>query len=157
MSYEKREPIEATVAELKPQMRNITISFKVIEIGEEREITSRRDDTAHTVVDVIIGDSTGIVRLPLWDNAIELVENDKTYLLTNGYTGLFRGNLQLNVGRYGNLAEADDVIDEVNMDIDMSVAEHEDTRQRRSYDKPRDGDGHRRERRDYGSSKRRVY
>jgi replication factor A1 len=143
MSYEKREPIEATVAELKPHMRNVTISFKVVEIGEEREVTSRRDDTAHTVVDVVVGDSTGIIRMPLWDTAIEMVEEEKTYVLTNGYTGLFRNNLQLSVGRYGNLAESEDAIEDVNMSLDMSVKEYEDPRYRRNTDRDRGGRTHR--------------
>jgi len=132
MSYD-REPIEATVAELKPRMKNVTISFKVIEIGEEREVSSRRDGTTHRVVDVVVGDSTGTVQVPLWDDTIDAVEADKTYNLTNGYTGLFRGNLRLNVGRYGELADAEEGIEEVNMEVDMSAEEHEDTRRRGDY------------------------
>ncbi|MFX1483111.1 MAG: hypothetical protein ACFFCP_07965 [Promethearchaeota archaeon] len=133
MSYEEREPIEATVAELKPRMKNITISFKVTSIGEEREIESRRDGSSHRVCDVTVGDSTGIVQVPLWDETIDSVEEGATYNLTNGYTGLFRGNLRLNVGRYGKLEKAEDAIEEVNMDVDMSAEEHEDDRRRRSY------------------------
>lgn len=131
MSYEKPEPIEATVAELKPRMKNVTIAFKVIEIGDTREVDSRRDGKTYHVADVIVGDATGIVKVPLWNDAIETVEAEKTYLLTNGYTSLFRGNLQLNVGRYGELAEAEEEIEEVNMDVDMSLEKHEDTRRRR--------------------------
>ena len=132
MSYD-REPIEATVAELKPRMKNVTISFKVIEIGEEREVSSRRDGTTHRVVDVVVGDTTGTVQVPLWDDTIDAVEAGKTYNLTNGYTGLFRGNLRLNVGRYGELADAEEGIEEINMEVDMSAEEHEDTRRRRDY------------------------
>ena len=132
MSYD-REPIEATVAELKPRMKNVTISFKVMEIGEEREVSSRRDGTTHRVVDVVVGDSSGTVQVPLWDDTIDAVEAGKTYNLTNGYTGLFRGNLRLNVGRYGELADAEEAIEEVNMELDMSAEEHEDTRRRRDY------------------------
>ena len=132
MSYD-REPIEATVAELKPRMKNVTISFKVIEIGEEREVSSRRDGTTHRVVDVVVGDSSGTVQVPLWDDTIDAVEAGKTYNLTNGYTGLFRGNLRLNVGRYGELADAEEAIEEVNAEVDMSAEEHEDTRRRRDY------------------------
>jgi replication factor A1 len=152
MSYEEREPIEATVAELKPQMRNVTISFKVVEIGDGRDVTSRKDNSEHRVVDVVVGDSTGIIRMPLWDDAIEMVDEEKTYVLTNGYTGLFRGNLQLSVGRYGNLAESEEEIAEVNMDIDMSAKEYEDMRYRRRDN--RDGDGYRRERRSYRDNSR---
>jgi len=133
MGYEEREPIEATVAELKPRMKNITISFKVVSIGEQREIESRRDGSSHRVCDITVGDSSGIVQVPLWDETIDAIEEGSTYNLTNGYTGLFRGNLRLNVGRYGKLEAAEESIEEVNMDIDMSAEEHEDDRPRRSY------------------------
>ncbi|MHA1957279.1 MAG: hypothetical protein ACXADL_11085 [Candidatus Thorarchaeota archaeon] len=133
MGYEEREPIEATVAELKPRMKNVTISFKVISIGEEREIESRRDGSSHRVCDITVGDSSGTVQVPLWDETIDSVEENTTYNLTNGYTGLFRGNLRLNVGRYGKLDEAEEAIEDINMDIDMSAEEHEDDRPRRRY------------------------
>ena len=133
MGYEEREPIEATVAELKPRMKNVTISFKVISIGEQREIESRRDGSSHRVCDITVGDSSGIVQVPLWDDTIDAVEEGSTYNLTNGYTGLFRGNLRLNVGRYGKLEAAEEAIEEVNMEVDMSAEEHEDDRPRRRY------------------------
>ena len=138
MSYD-REPIEATVAELRPRMKNITITFKVLEVGEEREVSSRRDLTTHRVLDAVVGDSTGTVQVPLWDETIDTVEVGQTYTLRNGYTGLFRGNLRLNVGRYGELTPADEPIEEVNTEVDMSAEEHED---------------YRRPRRDFGGSSR---
>ena len=133
MGYEEREPIEATVAELKPRMKNVTISFKVISIGEQREIESRRDGSSHRVCDITVGDASGVVQVPLWDDTIDAVEEGSTYNLSNGYTGLFRGNLRLNVGRYGKLEAAEDGIEEINMEVDMSAEEHEDDRPRRSY------------------------
>jgi replication factor A1 len=133
MGYEEREPIEATVAELKPRMKNVTISFKVISKGEEREIESRNDGTSHRVCDITVGDASGVVQVPLWDDVIDSIEQDATYNLTNGYTGLFRGNLRLNVGKYGKLERSEAAIEEVNMDVDMSAEEHEDDRPRRSF------------------------
>ena len=129
-----REPIEAKVAELRPRMKSVTIAFKVVEIGEEREVTSRRDGETHRVLDVVVGDSTGTVRMPFWNAMIDDVAEGNTYLLTNGYTTLFRGNLRLNIGRYGELTEAEEAIEEVNMDLDMSEEEHEYTRRRKNYD-----------------------
>ncbi len=133
MSYEEREPIEATVAELKPRMKNLTITFKVVAIGEEREVTSRDDGATHRVADATVGDSTGCVQVPLWDASIDEIEAGSTYTLKNGYTGLFRGNLRLNIGKFGELAKAEEEIGEVNEAIDMSAEEHEDFRRRRSY------------------------
>ena len=71
MGYEEREPIEATVAELKPRMKNVTISFKVISIGEQREIESRKDGSSHRVCDITVGDTSGTVQVPLWDDTID--------------------------------------------------------------------------------------
>ncbi|MCK4568147.1 MAG: hypothetical protein KAU48_12650, partial [Candidatus Thorarchaeota archaeon] len=42
-------------------------------------------------------------------------------------------NLRLNVGRYGKLEAAEEGIEEINMEVDMSAEEHEDDRPRRSY------------------------
>jgi replication factor A1 len=127
MSYD-REPVEATVAELKPRMKNLTISFKVLEVGETRDVESRRDNTTHRVADARVGDSSGTVEVPLWDETIDTVEEGKSYTLTNGYTGLFRGNLRLNIGKYGQLSDAEEAIEEIDEDNDMSAAEHEDDR-----------------------------
>lgn len=160
MGYEEREPIEATVAELKPRMKNVTISFKVISIGEQREIESRKDGSSHRVCDITVGDKSGTVQVPLWDDTIDSVEEGATYNLTNGYTGLFRGNLRLNVGRYGVLKQADETIEEVNMDVDMSLDEHEDDRPRRSYGgggRSGGSGGGGRDRRGGGGDRRRRY
>lgn len=132
------EPVEATVAQLKPRMKSVTITFKVVEIGEEREVSSRDSGETHRVVDAVVGDSTGTVQVPLWDDAIETMKPGDTYTLTNGYTGLFRGNLRLNIGKFGKVEKAKTAIDEVNKSVDMSAEEHEDTRPpRRSYDDSR--------------------
>ncbi|TFF94205.1 single-stranded DNA-binding protein [Candidatus Thorarchaeota archaeon] len=156
MSHD-REPVEATIAELKPRMKNLSITFKVIEKGEAREVYSRKDNQNHRVLDARVGDPTGTVVVPLWDDMIERIEADATYTLTNGYTGLFQGHLRLNIGRYGEITDAEEPIEEVNTEVDMSEAEHE--RRPRRYDR-RGGGGYSgggRGRRDggYGSGDRR--
>jgi replication factor A1 len=65
------------------------------------------------------------VTVPLWDAAIDDIESEKTYRLENGYTTLFQGHLRLNIGRYGTLKEAEETIEEVNNEVDMSEKEHE--------------------------------
>ena len=130
MSYD-REPVEATIAELRPSMKSLNITFKVVEKGEAREVTSRRDGESHRVLDAIAGDSSGIVTLALWDDMIDTLSVDKTYRLENGYTSLFQGHLRLNIGRYGKIEEAETPISEVDTENDLSAAEHE--RPRRSY------------------------
>ncbi|MFX1577123.1 MAG: single-stranded DNA-binding protein [Promethearchaeota archaeon] len=166
MSYD-REPVEATVADLRPRMKSLNITFKVVEKGEEREVTSRRDGETHRVLDAVAGDSTGTVVLSLWDDMIDTVEAEKSYRLENGYTSLFQGHLRLNIGRYGELKDAETEVDEIDMDNDLSAAEHERPPRRsyggysrRSYggggggrDYRRGGGGSRRGSRDRGRSR----
>ncbi len=78
-----------------------------------------------------MGDKTGTVVMPLWDDTIEQIEVGKTYKLENGYTGLFQRHLRLNIGRYGIVNEAEETIEEVEMENDLSATEHE--RPQRSY------------------------
>jgi replication factor A1 len=113
-------------------MKSLNITFKVVEKGDAREVTSRRDGETHRVLDAVAGDSTGTVILSLWDDMIETVETDKSYRLENGYTSLFQGHLRLNIGRYGELKDAETEIDEIDMENDLSAAEHERP-PRRSY------------------------
>ncbi len=124
MSNQEREPIEATVAELKPQMKNVTVSFKVMEVGEAREVSSRRDGTTHRVADAVVADSTGTITVPLWDESIDNLTAGNSYLLKNGYTGLFKGSLRLNIGKYGEVSDAESAIEEINSENDMSAAEY---------------------------------
>lgn len=145
MSYD-REPVEATVAELRPFMKSLNITIKITEKGEEREVTSRRDGETHRVVDAIAGDATGTVLISLWDDMIETVEVDKTYRLEKGYTSLFQGYLRLNIGRYGEISEAETPLEDVDTENDMSATKHEQPRyRRRSYGGGRSG-GYRRDR-----------
>lgn len=143
------EPVEATVAELRPFMKSLNITFKIVEKGEAREVTSRKDGETHRVVDAIVGDSTGVVLLSLWDDMIDTSETDKTYRLEKGYTSLFQGHLRLNIGRYGEIKEAEDAIKKVDSENDMSAAEHEQPRSRRRSYGDRGG-GNRRDRGDRG-------
>ena len=136
MSYE-REPIEATVAQLRPGMKSVNITFKVVAKGEAREVTSRSDGATHRILDATAGDSTGVVTLSLWDDTIDAVEVDKTYRLENGYTNTYQGYLRLNIGRYGTLSEAEKPIEEVDTENDMSATQHERYAPRRSYGAPR--------------------
>lgn len=133
------EPVLAIISDLKPRMKNLTITFKVLSKGEAREVTSRHDGETHRVADIVIGDSSGIVVMPLWDDSIDALEVGKTYKLENGYTGLFQRNLRLNIGRYGVVNESEEAIEEVNEENDLSAEEHE--RPPRRYDR-RGGGGY---------------
>ncbi|XHH10045.1 MAG: single-stranded DNA-binding protein [Candidatus Bathyarchaeia archaeon] len=142
----KKEPVEAKVGELTPQSRAVNITAKVVSKTEIREIPMGRDGSAHKVSDALVGDETGVVYLTLWDDNIEKVNDGDTIRIENGYVTLFKGNIRLNIGKYGKLEPAAEPLAvEVNTENNVSSKTYE--QQRRPY---RSGGGGRGGGRGYG-------
>ena len=84
-------------------MRRIDVEAKVVQKSDTREVLSRYSNQAYRVADAIIKDDTGTIKLTLWNEQIDQVNIDDTVKIENGYIRSFRGEIQLNVGRYGKL------------------------------------------------------
>ncbi len=123
MSEEEVEFVK--VDTLKPSLRNVNVTVKVVNIGEPRSVTSRRDISVHRVAEALAGDETGCVLLTLWDNQISAFNNGDVIEVKNGYTSLFRGFLRLNIGRQGTAEKVDREIGEVNTENNLSKERHE--------------------------------
>jgi len=95
--------LRVRISDLKDGMRGVNLVAKVLEISEPREVVSRFDGRAYKVADAIIGDETGTIKLSLWNEQIERVSINDTIKIENGYVRSFRGEKQLNVGRFGKL------------------------------------------------------
>ncbi|MDH5459711.1 MAG: OB-fold nucleic acid binding domain-containing protein [Candidatus Bathyarchaeota archaeon] len=91
------------IKDLRNGMKRVSVEAKVIEKSDTREVVSRFKDTTHKVATAIIGDETGTIKLTLWNEQINQVDVNDTVKVENGYVTSFRGEIQLNVGRYGNL------------------------------------------------------
>jgi ssDNA-binding replication factor A large subunit len=125
----KREPVEAKVGELTPQSRAVNITAKVVSKTEIREIPMGRDGSPHKVSDALIGDETGVVYLTLWDDNIEKVNDGDSIRIENGYVTLFKGNIRLNIGKYGKLEPAKEPLAvEVNSENNVSSKAYEQQR-----------------------------
>lgn len=116
------------IGDLKPRSRSANLTVKLLQKGEVREIESRRDGSKHRVTEVTVGDGTGTVLMTLWDDMIDRVEEGKIYEIKNGYTTLFKGNIRLNVGKYGELNESDKTLEEINETNNISEKHYEDYR-----------------------------
>ena len=90
------------VSELRPGMRKVDIKGKITEIGETREVMTRFGGVSR-VADTAFTDDSGTVKLSLWNEDIDKVSVDDNIQIENGYVTSFRGETQLNVGRYGKL------------------------------------------------------
>jgi replication factor A1 len=91
------------INELRDGMRRVSVVAKVIEKSEPREVRSRYRDETYRVADAIISDESGKIKLTLWNQQIDQVNIDDTVKIENGYIRSFRGEIQLNVGKYGTL------------------------------------------------------
>jgi len=125
----QRTPVEAKVGELTPQSRAVNVTAKVVSKSEIREIPMGRDGSAHKVCDALVGDETGAIYLTLWDDNIEKVNDNDTVRVENGYVTLFKGNMRLNIGKYGKLDMAKEPLTaEVNTENNVSNKTYEQER-----------------------------
>ena len=117
------------VEKLTPRMRRVNTVVKVVSKSEARIVSGG----AHKVVDALVGDETGSVLLPLWDDRINEIDEGETIRITNGYVNLFRGNMRLTIGRYGSFEVLEESpIEEVNTENNLSEKQYE---QERRYDR----------------------
>lgn len=91
------------ISDLRDGMRGVNLVAKVLEISEPREVTSKLDGRTHKVAEAIIGDDTGTIKLSLWNEQIGRININDTIKIENGYVRSFKGERQLNVGRFGRL------------------------------------------------------
>ncbi|MFX0116547.1 MAG: single-stranded DNA-binding protein [Candidatus Hodarchaeota archaeon] len=135
------ETTEKTIAELQPYDKRIDVVFKVVSKGETREVTSRKTGETHTVCDITVADATGAIILALWDADIDAVTEESCYKIANGYINIFGSSMRLAKGKYGELQDTDESIDEVNLDNNRSNEEHQRRFRQRRYDRDRRGGG----------------
>jgi replication factor A1 len=91
------------IKDLQNGMKRVSIEAKVTEKSDPREVTSRFKDQTLRVADTIIADETGQIKLTLWNEQIDQVNVNDVVKVENGYVTSFRGEIQLNVGKYGKL------------------------------------------------------
>ncbi len=123
------QPVNVKIGELTPNSKAVNVTAKVVSKGEVRSTTGGRDYTTHKVVDALVGDETGCIYLNLWDDNIEKVKEGDTLNIKNGYINLFRGNMRLNIGRYGSFEIVkESQIKEVNTENNLSSKQYEQER-----------------------------
>lgn len=147
---ESKEQVK--IEKLTTSSREVNTVVKVVSKSEIRNVTSARDYTTRRVQDALVGDETGCVYLTLWDDKIDKVNDEATLQITNGYVNLFRGNMRLNIGRYGSFEILEESpITKVNTENNLSDKRYEQERRDRPRYGERSGYGERR-----GSQRRRY-
>jgi ssDNA-binding replication factor A large subunit len=100
-----------------PGMRSVDITGRVLRISSRRDF--ERDGKTKGVINLTIGDETGVLRLPLWDHEIELIERldikeRDVISVRNGYVRENgRGDAEIRLGRMGRISKSDTDIPEI--------------------------------------------
>ncbi len=94
------------ISELKLGMSNIKLKAKVIEISEPRNVRTKFGYQTR-VATATLEDETGRIPLTLWGRQIDEINIGDTVEISDGYTREFRGELQLNVPRKGEIKKVE--------------------------------------------------
>jgi replication factor A1 len=84
-------------------MKRVDVKAKVVSKGDTREVNSRYKDETYKVADAVVADETGSIKLTLWNEQIDQVNVNDTIKVENGYVTSFKGEIQLNAGKFGKL------------------------------------------------------
>ncbi|MDW8003783.1 MAG: hypothetical protein RMI04_03115 [Thermofilaceae archaeon] len=131
----RNEQAVLRIEDLRPNSKWFTIKVKVLEMGDEKVVFSRKDGSQHRVAEALVGDETGTVLFSLWDNDIDKVKEliGSTITVRNGFVTLYKGSMRLALGRFGSIEESDEEIEEVEKSVNVSERRFEINRPTRSY------------------------
>jgi len=89
------------INEIKIGMSNISVTAKIIDVGEPREVMTRYG--RRTVADATIEDDSGEIGLSLWQDQINAVKPGNKINVVGAYVSEFQGRLQLSIPRAGRI------------------------------------------------------
>jgi len=92
------------ISELKPGMRNVSVTGKIDTVGEPRTVNLRSGGT-NNVADATISDESGSIKLSLWGEDINKVQPGDSVSIENGYINTFKGENSLSVGKFGKISK----------------------------------------------------
>lgn len=92
------------ISELKPGMRNVSVTGKIDSVGEPRTVNLRSGGT-NTVADAVISDESGSMKLSLWGDDINKIQAGDRVSIENGYINTFKGENSISVGKFGKLTK----------------------------------------------------
>ncbi|MEM2023727.1 MAG: OB-fold nucleic acid binding domain-containing protein, partial [Candidatus Caldarchaeum sp.] len=111
------------IGSLTPRSRGVNLVAKIVEKPEARVVSSQYDQSEHRLTEALIADETGAITLVLWDDNIDLVNEGDSVKVTNGFIKLFKGRMQLNLGRFGKIEPSDVEVPSVNVENNLSKKE----------------------------------
>jgi replication factor A1 len=96
------------IKDLQTGMCHVNLRAKVLEIPTPKPVFTRYGNCA-SVVNALIADETGTIKLCLWNEQINSISIGDTIQIENARTFTFRGERQLNIGKIGTLSNIVDL------------------------------------------------
>jgi hypothetical protein len=94
--------------------------FRVLEKEKTRQVIARGTGRVHQVSNCVVGDTTAVVTLTLWNDDIGEIEVGNAYELVNGYIKIYDECMNLGRGRWGLFKQSQRDILKINREVDMS-------------------------------------
>jgi replication factor A1 len=92
------------IKDLQTGMKRVEIEAEVVDKSNPRQVQSRFKEETLNVADALVQDETGTIKLTLWNEQIDQVNVGDKVKIENGYVTSFKGEIQLNVGKFGKLS-----------------------------------------------------
>lgn len=112
------------IADLKSGQGKVDITVTVKTIDEPR--TFDKFGKQITVANATVVDSSGEIKLTLWNDEIKNIKEGSIIKVTNGYVNEFKGELQLTAGKFGKLKVMDGSEESSDSEDNSSSEEVED-------------------------------
>ena len=91
------------IKDLRDGMKRVDVEGTITEKGNPREVASRWRDESFTVCDATLSDDSGKINITLWNEQVDQVHVGDRIKIENGYMTSFKGEIQLNIGKFGKL------------------------------------------------------
>jgi len=93
--------VVSKISELKAGISDAHIKGEVVEVAQPRSVQTKYGP--NVVSNVMVQDKSGKIKLVLWAKQIEQVKKGNTVEVKGGYVTEWQGELQLNIGRAGEM------------------------------------------------------
>ncbi|MCL2172820.1 MAG: hypothetical protein LBH62_02935 [Nitrososphaerota archaeon] len=102
MAKQNPDALFSAISDLRSGMKHVNLKAKVQEIPKPAQVHTQFGNTA-MVVNAIVSDETGTIKLCLWEGQISTINIDDDIEIRNAQVCLFRGEKQIRLGKNGTL------------------------------------------------------
>ncbi len=103
IAKQNTESVYTPVRDLRAGMKHVNLKAEVLEIPKPAQVHTQFGNTV-MVVNALIGDETGKIKLCLWEGQIASINLGDNIELRNAQVCVFRGERQLRLGKNGALS-----------------------------------------------------